>query len=56
MSHLFVKEAQSESPRLSEQELELLAELVAISVEYSETPDINGALANFYPVDLIAGS
>ena len=56
MRHLFVKESRSESPRVSEQEFDLLAELVAISVEYSETPDINGALAKFYPVDLIAGS
>jgi hypothetical protein len=55
MRHLFTKEAQSESHGPSEQELDLLAELVAISAEYSETSDINGALAAFYPVNLVSG-
>jgi hypothetical protein len=40
---------------LREQELNLLAELIAISAEYSETRDFNGALAEFYPADVITG-
>ena len=56
MRHLLVKEAQSESHGLSEQEFDFLAEMVAISAEYSETRDINAALADFYPSDLVAGS
>jgi hypothetical protein len=55
MTYLFAKEARSESNDLNEQELDLLAELVAISAEYSETSDINGALAAFYPVNLVSG-
>ena len=41
---------------LSEQELDLLVELVAISAEYSETCAIDGALADFYPDDPITSS
>ena len=40
---------------LREQELNLLAELIAISAEYSETRDFNSALAELHPADLITG-
>ncbi len=46
----------SEPHELSEQELDLLAELVAISADYSETRDLNGALTAFYPVTGITGA
>ena len=41
--------------KLSEQELDLLAELVAISVVYSESRDVIGALAAFNPVMATTG-
>jgi len=40
---------------LSEQELDLLTELVAISVVYSESRDIRGALADFNPTMATTG-
>jgi hypothetical protein len=36
--------------KLSEQELDLLAELVAISADYSKTRDFHGTLTAFKPV------
>lgn len=40
---------------LSEQELDLLAELVAISADYSDTRDFHGTLTAFEPVTGITG-
>ena len=51
-----IKEDPSEAHDLSEQELDLLAELVAICAEYSETRDIIGVPADFNPVSAITGS
>jgi hypothetical protein len=41
--------------KLSEQGFDLLAELLAISAEYSDTRDFNGALTAFNPVTAITG-